>query len=202
MAIDWKLKGTYFETCNCEAICPCNVTGPPTDGTCTVLVAWHIDEGVFGSTRVDGLNVGLVAHAPGHMFQTKWKVALYLDERANPAQRDALGQIYSGKMGGLMAKLAGFIGEVAGVRSVPIDYRAQGRQRSVRIGDVAAAEIEAITGGDGMSETVLHNPPINLAPGQPLVVARSKQYRFADHGMSIEVSNRNGFYAPFSYSPA
>lgn len=202
MAIDWKLKGTYFETCNCEAICPCNVTGPPTDGTCTVLAAWHIDEGVFGSTRVDGLNVGLVAHAPGHMFQTKWKVALYLDERANPAQRDALGQIYSGKMGGLMAKLAGFIGEVAGVRSVPIDYRAQGRQRSVRIGDVAAAEIEAITGGDGMSETVLHNPPINLAPGQPLVVARSKQYRFADHGMSIEVSNRNGFYAPFSYSPA
>lgn len=202
MAIDWKLKGTYFETCNCEAICPCNVTGPPTDGTCTALAAWHIDEGVFGSTRLDGLNVGLVAHAPGHMFQTKWKVALYLDERANAAQRDALGQIYSGKVGGLMAKLAGFIGEVAGVRSVPIDYRAQGRQRSVRIGDVAAAEIEAITGGDGMSETVLHNPPINLAPGQPLVVARSKQYRFADHGMSIEVSNRNGFYAPFSYSPA
>lgn len=202
MASDWKLKGTYFETCNCEAICPCIVTGPPPDGKCTVLVAWHIDEGAFGPTKLDGLNVGLVAHVPGHMFQTKWKVALYIDERANDAQRDALGQIYSGQVGGLMAKIAGFIGEVAGVRSVPIEYRADGRKRSVRIGNVAVAEIEAITGGDGAAETVLTNPPINLAPGEPLVVARSKQYRFADHGMSIEVSNKNGFYAPFTYSLA
>jgi len=101
-----------------------------------------------------------------------------------------------------MAKISEFIGEVAGVRSVPIEYRADGRKRSVRIGNVGAAEIEAITGGDGKSETVLNNPPINLAADQPLVVARSKQYRFADHGMSIEVSNKNGFYAPFAYGPA
>jgi hypothetical protein len=201
MASDWKLKGTYFETCDCEAICPCNMAGPPTNGTCTVLVAWHIDQGAFGSTKLDGLNVGLVAHAPGHMLQTKWKVALYLDERANDAQREALGQIYSGKAGGLMGKISEFIGEVAGVRSVPIEYRADGRKRSVRIGSVGVAEIEAITGGDGKSETVVTNPPINLAADQPLVVARSKQYRFADHGMSIEVSNKNGFYAPFAYGP-
>src|SRR5574340_1346138 len=129
MATDWKLKGTYFETCNCEAICPCNMMGPATDGTCTALVAWHIDEGTFGPTKLDGLNVGLVAHAPGHMFQTKWKVALYLDERASDAQRDALGKIYSGQVGGLMTQLAGFIGEIAGGRSVPIEYRADGRRR-------------------------------------------------------------------------
>jgi hypothetical protein len=202
MATDWKLKGTYFEACNCEAACPCNFGGPPTDGQCTVLVAWHIDQGAFGATKLDGLNVGFVAHSPGHMLQTKWRVALYLDESANDQQRDALTQIYSGKAGGLMEKLSGFIGEVAGVRSVPIEYRADGRQRSVRFGSVASAEIEAITGGDGSSETLVHNPPLNLAPGEPLVVARSKQYRYADHGMSVEVSNKNGFYAPFSYSPA
>jgi hypothetical protein len=202
MATDWKLKGTYFETCNCEAACPCNFLGPPTEGKCTVLVAWHIDQGAFGPTKLDGLNVGFVAHSPGHMLQTKWKVALYLDERANDTQRDALTQIYAGKAGGLMAQLAGFIGEVAGVSTVPIEYKAEGRKRSVRFGKVASAEIEAITGSDGSSETLIHNPPLNLAPGEPLVVARSKQYRFADHGMSIEVSNKNGFYAPFAYSPA
>ena len=202
MATDWKLKGTYFETCNCEAACPCNFTGPPTEGKCTVLVAWHIDQGAFDGTKLDGLNVGFVANFTGHMLRDKWRVALYLDERANDKQRDALTQIYSGKAGGLMAQLAGFIGEVAGVRSVPIEYRADGRKRSVRFGNVASAEIEAITGGDGSSETLVHNPPLNLAPGEPLVVARSKQYRYADHGMSIEVSNKNGFYAPFAYSPA
>ena len=38
MAIEWRLTGSYFETCNCEAACPCNFLGPPTDGHCTVLV--------------------------------------------------------------------------------------------------------------------------------------------------------------------
>ena len=202
MASDWKLKGTYFETCNCEAACPCNFLGPPTEEHCIVLIAWHIDKGEFGATKLDGLNVGLVAHAPGHMLKTKWKIALYLDERANDEQREALGQIYSGKVGGLMAKFSEFVGEVAGVRSVPIDYRAEGRKRSVSFGDAAVAEIEAIIGEDGTSESVIHNPPFNVATGESLVVARSTQYRFADHGMSMEISNRNGFYAPFAYSPA
>jgi hypothetical protein len=200
MANDWKLKGSYFETCNCEAACPCNFMGPPTDGHCTVLVGWHIDQGAFESIKLDGLNVGLVAHSPGHMLETKWKVALYLDERASVDQQDALTRIFSGKAGGLMEQIAGFVGEVAGVRSVPIEYRAEGRTRAIRIGNVGTAEIEAIEGGGG--DTLIHNPPLNLAPGEPLVVARSKQYRFDDYGMQIEVTNKNGFYAPFAYSPA
>ena len=200
MASQWKLKGSYFETCNCEAACPCNFLGPPTDGHCTVLVGWHIDEGNFEGTRLDGLNAALVAHSPGHMLQTKWKVALYLDSTASASQTDALTQIFSGQAGGLMKELSAFIGEVAGVRSVPIDYRADGRKRSIRVGDVGVAEIEAIKGAAG-EDTLLTNPPLNLAPGAPLVVARSSHYRYADYGMSIEVSNKNGFYAPFSYAP-
>jgi hypothetical protein len=201
MAIEWKLKGSYFETCNCEAACPCNFLGPPTEGTCTALAGWHIDEGAFAGTRLDGLNVALVAHSPGHMLHTKWKVALYLDDRANQAQSEALAQIYSGKAGGLMEQLSGFIGEVAGVRNVPITFKSEGRKRSLRVGDLALADIEAIDGAGG-GDTVIHNPPLNLAPGEPLVVARSKRYRVADYGMSVEVSNRNGFYAPFTYTPA
>ena len=179
MANDWRLTGAYFETCNCEAACPCNFQGPPTDGNCTVLVGWHIDSGGFANTKLDGLNVALVAHSPGHMLQTKWRVALYLDERASEEQSEALTQIFSGKAGGLMEHLAGFIGEVAGVRSVPITFLSEGRTRSIRVGDVALADIEAITGGGG-GDTTIHNPPLNLSAGQPLVVARSKRYRFAD----------------------
>lgn len=201
MANNWRLKGSYFEACNCEAACPCNFFGPPTEGQCTALVAWHIEDGSFDGTKLDGLNVALVVHAPGHMLHTKWKVALYLDDRASTAQSEALARIFSGKAGGLMEKLSGFIGEVAGIRNVPIAFQAEGRKRSIRIGDLGAVEIEAIE-GEGGGDTILQNPPLNLAPGQPLVVARSKRYRFADHGMSVEVSNKNGFYAPFTYAPA
>ncbi|HTD44099.1 MAG TPA: DUF1326 domain-containing protein [Bryobacteraceae bacterium] len=39
MAGQWKLKGTYFEICNCAVACPCVMISAPTDGECTVLVA-------------------------------------------------------------------------------------------------------------------------------------------------------------------
>src|SRR5215472_5726496 len=130
----WKVSGTYFETCNCEVACPCVFLGPPTSGECTVLVAWHVEKGTFGETNLDGLNVALIVHSPGHMFKNKLKVALYLDQRATPPQSEALGKIFSGQAGGHMAALAPMIGEVLGVKSAPIDYQAEGKRRSLRVG--------------------------------------------------------------------
>jgi hypothetical protein len=90
MAEAWSLKGTYFETCNCEVACPCVFLSPPTTGECTVLVGWHIEEGRYASVALDGLNVALAVHAPGHMATTKWKAALYFDDRASEGQKNAL----------------------------------------------------------------------------------------------------------------
>ena len=129
----WKLTGTYFEACNCETACPCVMMSPPTTGECTVLVAWHIDNGVFGSTNLDGLNVVLAAHAPGHMLQVKWNAAVYLDERATAEQQQALTQIFGGQAGGVPAVLCSFVGTVLGVKAAGIEYRSKGRQRSISI---------------------------------------------------------------------
>lgn len=78
MPASWKIAGSYFEACNCEVACPCVFTSPPTGGECTVLIAWHIDQGSFGEIDLDGLNTVLAAHSPGHMLEGKWKVALYV----------------------------------------------------------------------------------------------------------------------------
>ena len=94
MAENWNLNGTYFEACNCDVACPCILLGPPTTGECTVLVAWHIDEGRYGDTDLTGLNVVLAAHSPGHMMETKWDVAMYIDEKADEAQQGAIGQVF------------------------------------------------------------------------------------------------------------
>ena len=40
--------------------------------------------------------------------------------------------------------LAPFIGEVLGVKAAPIEYRSEWKRRSLRLGDVAAAEIEGV----------------------------------------------------------
>ena len=194
----WKISGTYFETCNCEVGCPCVFLSPPTSADCTVLIAWHIEQGGFGDTKLDGLNTALAVHSPGHMLKTKWQVALYLDQRASPPQAEALGKIFSGQAGGHPSHLAPMIGTVLGVKSAGIQYEAEGKRRSLRIEHIASAEIEAVAGADG-GETTIQNHPLCVAPGFPAVVARSKQASFHDFGLNLEVSEKNGIYSPFSY---
>lgn len=194
----WNLKGSYFEACNCEAACPCVFLSAPSDGECTALVAWHVDQGSFGNVKVDGLNVALAVHSPGHMAEVKWKVALYLDDKANEAQRDALTQIFAGKAGGHPAKLASHIGEVIGVKTAPMTFEVNGRQRALHMGNIADVAVESIE-GQGGAEVTISNHPLCIAPGQPAVASRSQKVRFEDHGLSWQFSNKNAFHSPFTY---
>jgi hypothetical protein len=194
----WTLSGTYFETCNCEAACPCIFTSPPTEGDCTALVAWHIEQGRFDDVALDGLNVALAVYAPGTMVETKWKVAVYVDDRADETQKNALLAIFSGQTGGHPAVLASFVEEILGVKSVPMRYAGEGKTRSLVIPDVTEAEIEAMEGQGGQPITI-DNHPLCIAPGEPATVARSKRFRFADHGLDWTLSGRNGFLSDFAY---
>ncbi|HKZ93830.1 MAG TPA: DUF1326 domain-containing protein [Candidatus Bathyarchaeia archaeon] len=198
MSINWNLSGSYFETCNCEPACPCVFLSPPTTGECTLLIAWHIDNGKYGDVKLDDLNAVLAVHSPGHMAKVKWKVALYLDNKADQPQKDALTQIFSGQAGGNPAALGPSIGQVLGVKSVDIKYELNGKKRSLSIPNIAEAEIEALAGQDG-SEVTIKNHPLTAVPGEPAVVAKSKRLSYHDYGLKWELSEKNGFYSPFRY---
>jgi hypothetical protein len=192
---NWQLQGDYFEACNCDAACPCVFLSPPTTGDCTVLVAYHIDRGNFGDTKLDGLNAALAIHSPGHMMQVKWRAALYLDSSASKVQAEALGQIFGGKSGGTPAGMAPFIGEMLGVRNLPISYEIAGKQRRMKVSNVAAMEVEEMEGAGGNRISIEHSPLL-----EPLAyVAKSKKLSYADHGMNWEISDKNSFYAPISW---
>jgi hypothetical protein len=162
------------------------------------VVGWHIDKGSLGAVDLSGLNVAMAVYSPGAMHETKWKAALYLDSRASEPQKNALLQIFSGQAGGHPARLGSFIGEVLGVASAPIEYEMNGKQRRLRVGNVADAEIEAV-GGANDAEVTVSNHPLCIAPGYPAVVAKSKAARYEDHGYRWTLSNQNGLYSPFSY---
>src|SRR3984893_15010433 len=125
MPTSWKIAGSYFEACNCDLACPCVFLSPPTSGDCTVLLTWHIDQGRFGEVNLDGLNAVLRGSCAGHMLEVKWKVALYVDERANQGQQDALTQIFSGQGGGHLAGLAPLIDEVLGRTTAALAYQSE-----------------------------------------------------------------------------
>ena len=196
--MSWNLRGTYFEACNCNVACPCVFLSPPTDGECRVLIAWHVDQGQDGEVDLKGLNVAMAIHSPGHMMQTKWRAALYLDARASEAQKQALTRIFAGQAGGHPATLASFVGDVLGVASVGIDYQAQGQKRSLSIPGIVDAEIEAIDGQGGGNVTISGHP-LCVAPGEPAVVAKSTRLDYSDHAMTWAISDCNGFYSPFAY---
>lgn len=199
MANTWNIEGSYFEACNCDVTCPCTTLSEPTEGECKALVGWHVEQGQFGDVNLDGLNAALAIYTPGHMMEGDWKVALYIDERASDAQQEALTEILGGHAGGHPANLGKMVSQVLGVKRVPMEYKADGRERALRVGDVAHAHIKAIDGHDE-GDVTLENHPLAVAPGFTAVVAKSSEAGFDDHGFSWEVSERSGLYSPFHYS--
>ncbi len=197
--MSWNVSGSYFESCNCDAACPCVFLSAPTTGECTAIVGWHIETGSHEGLGLDGLNVALAVHAPGNMVEAPWRVALYLDDSGSAEQQGALGTIFSGAAGGHPAVLASHIGEVLGVLSAPITFEGSGASRAMRVGEVVDVKVTAMAGQGGAQVTIA-NHPLAIAPGQELVAAKSEYLRFSDHGYEWELAGRNGFFSPFAYN--
>jgi hypothetical protein len=141
-------------------------------------------------------------NAPGNMVTgPKWKAALYIDDKASSEQADALTKIYSGQAGGFFAAADNFIGEMLGIKSVPIEFQVDGKRRSLFIKNSVELDIEGIKGADPTKESLVVNSAFGVVPGSDLVVARSSKYTYNDHGHQWNNSGKNGFYCRFSYSP-
>jgi hypothetical protein len=195
----WRVDGVYAEACSCDAMCPCVLAAAPTQGYCQVLIAWHIDRGSFGEVRLDGFNSMLAVYSPGHILKGGWKVALYVDERASPPQRDALAGIFSGKAGGPLAGLAPLIAEVLGVQPASIGFAADGKRRAFSVAGVAEAEVVGID-GQGGKPVLIQDPPVSVVVGVQSVLARSTRATYSDHGLSWNQSDKNGFFSAFTYA--
>lgn len=197
---DWRLQGRYFETCNCAVACPCIWLQPPSEGECKLLVAWHIDDGHLEDISLDGLNVALACYAPDNMIKGGWSAALYIDERADDTQTEALIRIFTGQVGGHLSVLLGFVGKVWGIQRVAINYLEEGDTRRLSIPDIAEAEIQSIQGIRG-GDASIENPPLCVVASHPATVAKSNRYRYQDLGQDWEFSERNGYHSAFDYQP-
>jgi hypothetical protein len=101
----WAIEGDYLESCNCEAICPCRMIGGvpggrSTHGECFGLLAWNIRDGRARDVELSGLGVALACRYDDDEPGSPWSIVLYVDERADETQRDALKRIYLGRAGG------------------------------------------------------------------------------------------------------
>jgi len=94
----WRVSGQYYETCSCDFVCPCLPGGMavmPTKGPCTFAMAFQIERGTYGTVGLDGLGFVLLGFTPGVMGEGNWSVGVVADDRATPAQQEAITAIAS-----------------------------------------------------------------------------------------------------------
>jgi hypothetical protein len=97
--VSFRIRGSYFESCNCEAICPCRMIGGvpggrSTYGVCRGVLSWAIEEGSVGAVDVSGLAAALVYSYDDDEAGSPWTVVLHLDARADETQHRALRWLF------------------------------------------------------------------------------------------------------------
>ncbi len=141
----WSLEADFLQACNCDYGCPCEFSAPPTRGFCDGTGAWRVIRGRFDDVPLDGLTVAFAAHWPKAIHEGNGTLALFIDERANPAQRAALLTIWSGQAGGLPFEiLATTISKILDPVFSPVQFNLDGRNSSVRVGNQLNIALEPI----------------------------------------------------------
>ena len=203
----WKVSGQYYETCNCDFVCPCLPAGlavRPTKGSCTFAMAFSIDKGSFGAVSLDGLGFIILGHTPEEMGKGNWSVGIIADERASAQQLEAITAIASGAAGGPFAALSGLIAKSLGVQSAPINFNRQGERWSVKASTFVDMSAQAVKGLNPNSSEPLHLDHTGHPAADRFALARASSSRVQAFGLTWEdlSGKNNGQYAPFSWGSA
>ena len=197
---DWWWRADYFETCNCEILCPCNTISEPSDGTCKAIIAYKIREGAAGEVKLDGLGVALIASWPNAIHEGNGTAVIYVDERADEAQREALGRIGRGEAGpgGAFEMFAKTY--TAKVVVGAMTFERDGKEATVVFGDAARAEWEPIRSkmNNEPADVYLTIPDGFLFRNGEMI--STKHCRVEVDGLSFEYENSSAFFDVVEYN--
>jgi hypothetical protein len=202
VATSWAIRGSYFESCNCDAICPCRrIDGVPggrsTHGICAGVLSWLIEEGNAAGTDLAGLAVAMSIRFDDDEPGSPWTWILYLDERASEEQRAALEAIFTGRLGGDALEhfpWAWKASHLVEVRAVAIELDHTRRRQWLRIRDHVTVRIRDRHAGQ---ETVTCVVSGHDQDGEELV---AEELRVDDGPLAFEYTGVCGYAATFSYS--
>ena len=196
---EWAVAGSYFETCNCEAVCPCRSVGGRTGGrstfgVCEFALSWHIEQGRRGDVDLDGLGVVLAGFYVDDQPGSPWSVVLYVDDRADDEQFASLGDVFLGRAGGTsLNNFAAAIAEVHGVRRASIELEHEPGLWGIGVEGHVRVEARETVPTD---ESVACGIPGMDHPGQEL---RAELMDVQDLPLSWSYRGRCGFATDFAY---
>jgi len=203
----WHVVGDWFDVCKCSIPCPCTFAQPPTFGDCDGVLAYHIRHGHYGEVQLDGLNILGLGHFVGNIWGGEAKVVLglFIDERADRPQREALQLIWGGEAGGFPAEFAKLIGEVRGIDYAPIESEIASDLAYWRaeIPGRVVARAEALTGPmtpPGKRAQTTNAPGSEMGPGTVATWGRATADSVDAFGFRWEWAGRSSKHIPFDWS--
>jgi hypothetical protein len=200
--MSWKLRGTYFESCNCDAICPCRRIdgaggGRSTHGVCLGVLSWLIEDGASGGIDLAGLPVAIASRYSDDEAGSPWTWILYVDAGAGAAQRGALQEIFTGQLGGDAERhfpWAWKPSTLVTVRSVEIEVDHTRRRQRLRVRDRVSVRIRDRYDGDNHVTCVI---PGHDRAGEELV---ADELIVDDGGLAFRYRGVCGYGSTFDYT--
>lgn len=200
--MSWSLAGTYLESCNCDAICPCRkIGGVPggrsTHGVCMGVLSWFVEEGCAGDIELSGSSVAIVCRYDDDEPGSPWTILLHVDERVSAEAQAALADILLGRRGG--AQIQGLPWNrkpsiLRAVRSSRIELDHVSERRFLRVADRVLLRISHPVETD---QTVTCVIPGHHQPGSELY---AEVLRVDDELYEEEFAGNCAFTSRFAYS--
>ena len=202
VATSWHIRGSYFESCNCDAICPCRRVndipgGRSTHGICTGVLSWLIEKGETRGIDLAGLTVALALRYVDDELGSPWSWILYLDDSGNDEQLAALEAIFTGRLGGdaqTHFPWAWKTSELLAVRPVAIDVDHTRRRQWLSIRNHVTVRIRDRYPGQ---ETVTCVIPGHDRDGEELV---ADELLVNDGALTFFYTGTCGYASDFAYS--
>ena len=200
--MSWSVAGTYLESCNCDAICPCRTIGGrpggrSTHGICFGVLSWLIQDGQADGVDLSGLTAALTYSYDDDVPRSPWQLVVYVDSRGSEERRDALTAILLGQRGGddiLRLPWVRKPSEVVEIRARPIEIHNGPTGHELRIG--SAVQLSA-TKTVATDERVSCIVPGHHVPGQELYADR---LAVADGPFEWELADNCAFVSTFEYT--
>lgn len=200
--MSWRISGDYFESCNCDAICPCRTVGActrgrSTHGICFGVLSWLIRDGDADGIDLGGLSAAFTIRYDDDEPGSPWSFVVHVDERGSEEQREALAAILTGRLGGddvLRLPWVKKPSELIDVRPSPIDLRVGPDGYELRVG--SAIELTA-TRAVETSERVSCVIPGHHVAGTEYYADRLS---VADEPFEWDLTGNCAFVSTFSYS--
>jgi hypothetical protein len=200
--VTYSVGGSYFESCNCDPICPCRMVdgiqgGRSTYGICFGALAWLVEDGHVGDVDVSGLAVALVVRYDDDEPGSPWSIVLHVDAAGDDRQRAALADVFLGRLGGPKVGVLPWVRKVRDlleVRTDAIELQPDGDGYVLRVGDAVRARAVRPVPSDSVVRCGI---PGYEEPGRELV---ADELVVHDDLFNWDLTENCAFASRFSYA--